>query len=158
MLQEFRAHLVEDSAAVLPVGSTPIGTYENIRTYHGVQEETLHPVCSLGEHLDNKHSVLLAPSAYLLVRMNNRTDIIHDILLLSSLVMKRHAKRCQRLENSLYVDLGSTCDTYVQFWKAQADEIVDKIEYLFSCGWKAGIVRTLVESIQNEINGALNRN
>jgi hypothetical protein len=67
MLQEFHGHLVEDSAAALQVGSTPIGTYRNIRNYQEVQEEILHPVRSLGERLDDEHSVVLAPSGHLLV-------------------------------------------------------------------------------------------
>jgi len=128
-----------------------------MRIYRGGKEKTIHSVRSFGERLDDKHSILLAPSAHLLVRLNNRADIIHDIFLLSGLVMEGHAERCQRLENGLYVDLGSTRDTYMQFWEAQADEIIDKIEDLFPCGWQPGIVGALVESIQNEINRALNR-
>ena len=68
--------------------------------------------------------------------------------------MEGHAERCQRLEDSLYVNLGSTRDTYVQFREGKADEIVNKVEDLFSWSWQAGIVRTLVQCIQNEINGA----
>ena len=128
-----------------------------MRIYRRAKEKTIHPVRSFGERLDDKHSVLLAPSPHLLVRLNNRADKIHDIFLLSGLVMEGHAERCQRLKNSFYVDLGSTRDTYVQFWEAQAHEIIDKIEDLFPCGWKPGVVRTLVESIQNEVNGALGR-
>jgi hypothetical protein len=45
----------------------------------------------------------------------------------------------------------------MQFREAQANEIIDKIEDLFSWSGQAGIVRTFVECIQNEINGALNR-
>jgi hypothetical protein len=41
----------------------------------------------------------------------------------------------------------------VQIWDPQASKILDKIEDLFSWGWHAGIVGTLVESINNEING-----
>ena len=77
-----------------------------------MQEDALHPVRSLGEHLDNKLPVLLAPSLYFLVRIYNRTDIIHDIFLLTSLIMEGHAERCQRPKGGLYVDLGSTRDRY----------------------------------------------
>ena len=78
-----------------------------------MQEDTLHPIRSLRERLDDKVPVLFAPSPHFLVRVNHGTDIIHDVFLLSSLVMKGYAKSRQRLESRLYVDLGSTRDTYV---------------------------------------------
>ena len=56
----------------------------------------------------------------------------------------------------MYVDLGSARDTNVQVWEAQADKVIDKIEDFFSCGWQARIVRTLVESIHDKVDGALN--
>jgi uncharacterized protein YjaZ len=79
-----------------------------------MDEDTLHPIRSLREHLDDEVPVLLAPSPHHLVRMNNRTDIIQDIFLLSSLVMEGHAESCQRLKSGLYVNLRSTRDTYMQ--------------------------------------------
>ena len=95
-------------------------------------EGSLHSVSPLGERLDDKLPVLLAPSPHLRVRINNRFDIIHDIFLLSALDMKGYAERCQRLKSSLYVDLGSTRDTYVKIWEAQANEIFDKIKDFLS--------------------------
>ena len=89
--------------------------------------------------------------------MNNRADIIHDIFLLSSLIMEGYPERCQRLKNSLNVNLGPTCDTYMQFWEGESNEIIDKIKHLFSWSWQAGIVRTFIESVQNEVNWAMNR-
>ena len=89
--------------------------------------------------------------------MDNRTDVINDIFSLSTLVMEGHAERCQRLEKSLYVDLVSTRDTYMQVWEAQANKVLDKIEDLFSWCRHARIVGTLVEGIHNYVNGALNR-
>ena len=78
-----------------------------------MEEDAIHPIRSLGECLNDEVPVLLAPSPHLLVRMNNGTDIIHDVFLLSTLVMKGNAESRQRLEGRLYVDLGSTRDTDV---------------------------------------------
>jgi hypothetical protein len=122
-----------------------------------MERDTLHSVGSLGECLDDKLPVLLAPSPHLWVRINNGIDIIHDIFLLSTLDMEGYAERCQRLKGGLYVDLGSTRDTYVEVWDAQANKILDKTEDLFSWGWHARIVGTLVECIHDEVNGALIR-
>ena len=78
-----------------------------------MEEDTLHPVSSLGDSLDDEIPVVLSPSPHLLVRTNNGSDVIYDILLLSTLIMEGHAERRQRLESGLYVDLGSTRDTNV---------------------------------------------
>jgi hypothetical protein len=42
---------------------------------------TLHPISFLGERLDDKlpTGILLTQSPHLRVRMNNRTDVIHDV-------------------------------------------------------------------------------
>jgi hypothetical protein len=132
ILREFSPHLVEDSVTVLPAGSIPTGTCENMRFCQRMDEDTLHPIHSLRERLNDKVPVLLAPSPHFLVRLNNRTNIIQDIFLLSSLVMEGHAESRQGLKSRLYVDLGSTRDTYMQVREAQADKIMDKIEDLFS--------------------------
>jgi hypothetical protein len=71
--------------------------------------------------------------------------------------MEGHAERRQRVNSGLYVDLGSTCDAYVEVWEAQGDEIIDKIKNFFSSTWHAEIVRTLIECIKNEINGTTSR-
>ena len=71
ILQEFPARSEEDSAAALPAGSTPSGTYKNIRTRRDTEENTLHAIRSLGERLDDKLPVILAPSLHLRVRINN---------------------------------------------------------------------------------------
>ena len=67
VLQEFSPHLVEDSVAAPPAGSTPSGTYENMRINQGLKEDTLHAIRSLGEPLNDELLVLLAPSPHLRV-------------------------------------------------------------------------------------------
>ena len=157
ILRELPERLVEDSAAVPPAGSISSGTFKTMKTYLDIEEDNLHSIRSLGERLDDKNPVLLAPSSHLDVRMHNRADIIQDIFLLANLVMEGHAKRCQRLESSLYVDLGSTRDTDMQVGDAQANKVLEKFKDLFSCGWHAKTVGTLVESINDEVKGALTR-
>ena len=44
-----------------------------------MEEDTLHPIRSLRERLDDEVPILLAPSPHLLVGMTNGTDIIHNI-------------------------------------------------------------------------------
>ena len=83
------------------------------------------------------------------------TDIVDDIFLLSTLVMKGHVKGCERLEDSLYVDLGVTRHTNVQVREIQVYDVSDQAEDLFSWSWHAGFVGTLIESVNNEKNVTL---
>ena len=120
------------------------------------EEDPSHAISSFGKCLDDKLPILFAPSPYLRVRIDNRTDVIHDIFLLSALVMQGHAERCQNIKDTLYVDLGPTRDANVQIWDAQANEILDKIKDLLSWSWHAGIIGTLVEGIHYDVDGDLN--
>ena len=69
--------------------------------------------------------------------------------------MKGNSERCQWLESSLYVNFGSTGDTNVQIWEAQANKFLDKIEDFFSCSWQTRIIGAFIKSIQDQINWAL---
>src|SRR6266849_4032674 len=108
-----------------------------MRTYLAMnsEENASHAVSSLRKCLNDKLPILLAPSLHLRVRIDNRPDVIHDIFLLSAFVMQGHAKRCQRLEGTSYVELGSTRDANVQIWDAQANEIFDEMEDLLPWSW-----------------------
>ena len=108
-----------------------------MRTHQAVNsdEDASHAVGSLGERLDDKLPIFLAPSPHLRVRIDNRTDVIHDVFLLSAFAMQGHAEWCQKLEGTLYVDLGSTRDANVEIWDAQAHKILDKIEDFLSWSW-----------------------
>ena len=55
-----------------------------------MEEEASHPISFLGERLNDKLPILLAPSLHLRVQMNNRTDVIYDVFHLSVLVMQGH--------------------------------------------------------------------
>jgi hypothetical protein len=128
-----------------------------MRTYRAKnsEEDASHAISSLGERLDDKLPILLTPSPYLRIRIDDRCDVISDVFLLSTLAMKGHAERCQKLEGTLYVDLRSARDANVQIWDAQANKILDKIEDLFSWGWHAGTVRTLIKCVHDEITSDL---
>jgi hypothetical protein len=64
--------------------------------------------------------------------VNKRRDIVHDILPLSTFVMKGYSARSQVFENDLNVVLRPTCNAYVDIRKTKADKFVDKVEDLFS--------------------------
>ena len=72
--------------------SKPMRAYKIFSKHMG--DEHLHSVCSFGEGLDDELSVLFAPSPHLRVRRNDRSDVIHNVFLLSSLIMEGHPKRC----------------------------------------------------------------
>jgi hypothetical protein len=45
----------------------------------------------------------------------------------------------------------------MQVWEAQENEIFDKVENFFSSTWHPGIVRALIECVEDELNWALGR-
>ncbi|SRR6266851_4260379 len=101
---------------------------------------SLHSVGSLGECLNNQFLVLLTPSSHLRIRINDRVDVVDDVFLLSSLVVKRYMEGCQRLKGVLYVDLEAACNTYVQILEVAVDETLDNIEDFFPSSWYARVV------------------
>src|SRR6266849_3502513 len=87
--------------------------------------------------------------------MNDRTDIVHNVLDLSTLVVEGDTEGCQGLEGSLYINFGPTRDTYMNVGKPEINEVLNKTKDLFSWSWHARIVWTLVESINNNVDRAL---
>jgi hypothetical protein len=61
----------------------------------------------------------------------------------------------QGLEGSSYIDFRATGDTYTYVAKTEANKILNKTKDLFSWSWHAGIVWTLVESINDNVDRAL---
>ena len=83
------ADLAADSIVELPVDRKPIETCDD------VSEEDVpfasgyaHPISSLGERLNDQILILLSPLAHPRVRVNDRGNILEDVLLLPSFVMK----------------------------------------------------------------------
>jgi hypothetical protein len=72
-----------------PIGKKPIGTCDNIS-----EERTCciwvhsHPIGFLGKRLDHQTLILLSPFAHPRVQVDHRDNIIDDVPLLSSFVVK----------------------------------------------------------------------
>ena len=64
--------------------------------------------------------------------MNKRGDIVGNILLLSTFVMKGHSAQGQVFEDSLNVVLRPTRNTYMDIWEVKANKFFHKLEDLFS--------------------------
>jgi hypothetical protein len=115
----------------------------------------LHAIGSFGECFNYKSLVFIAPSPHLLVQIDDGTDIVYDVLGLSTLIVEGDMERCQRLEGSSYINFRATSDTYMYIGKAEVNKILNKIKDLFSWSWHARIVWTLVESINDDVDRAL---
>ena len=87
--------------------------------------------------------------------MSDRTDVLHNVLGLSTLVVKGDTEGCQGLEGSLDINFRPTSDTYMYVEKLEANKVLNKTNDLFSWSWHARIVWTLVESINNNVDRAL---
>src|ERR1700733_13363488 len=87
--------------------------------------------------------------------MDDRTDIVHNVLGLSTLVVEGDTEGCQGLERSLYIGFRATRNTYMYVARLEASEVLNKTKDLFSWSWHARIVWTLVESINNNVDRAL---
>ena len=109
----------------------------------------LHAIGSFGECLNYETPVLLAPSLHHLIQINDGTDVFHDVLRLSALIVEGDAKRCQGFKGGSYIDFRATRDTYMDIRKVEVNKILNKTKDLFSCSWQARIIWTLVESVNN---------
>ena len=89
VLEEYVADSAGNSVVVLLVGRIPIGTCGNV-SKEDVSFETRHghAVGLLGERLDHQLLIFLTPSPHPHIRADNRADILDDVLLLPSLVVK----------------------------------------------------------------------
>ena len=90
--------LVADSVVDFQVGRIPIGTCD------GVSEEDVsftsghsHPTGFRGEGLNDQILILLSPFAHPRVRMDDRADILDDVPLLPSFIVKGDSKSRQGL-------------------------------------------------------------
>ena len=89
VVEESLADLVGNSAVELLVGRKPIGTCDDVRE-EDVHLATghAHAIGSLGERLDHQILILLSPFAHPRVRVNNRDNILDDVFILPSFVVK----------------------------------------------------------------------
>jgi hypothetical protein len=113
------------------------------------------PVGFVGECLDDQILILVSPVAHLRVRVDDRGDILDNVLLLSSFIMKGHLKRRRGLQSSSDVDFGSTCDTYMKIWEGKFDELLHETEDQVPRRWQSKSVGTLVERVHNNVDRAV---
>jgi len=126
--EEHVADLAGNSVVEFPVGRTPIGTCDNISEDHvPLAIGHSHPIGSVREHLNDQILILVSPFAHPRVRVDDRVDILDDVLHLSSLVVKGHLKRRQWLQSNSDVDFRATGDTYMKIWEGKFDKLLHEI-------------------------------
>ena len=124
--------LVEDSNEAFPADRTPNDTCSHYSTeITAVDQFNLHSVRSFRERLDHKFLVLLPPSLHdlLRIRVDNRPNIVCNILLLSSFVVKGYSERSQRFKDAAYVELWSASDTNMKILKREIEELLQKLKH-----------------------------
>jgi hypothetical protein len=89
--------------------------------------------------------------------MDDRTDVVLNILFLSALFVKRNRDgvRCQRIEGSTDIRLGTTGQANTKIWEAQSDQLLYKLEDSFTGRHYSDGVGTFVQGINDEINSGL---
>ena len=119
----------------------------------------VHPVSSFREHLNHEFLVLCPPSPHdrLRIRVDDRLDIVHDVLLLPTLVVKGHPTRGQRFEDISYVNFWATRDTYTKIWKTKLDEFLHELKHAFARRLNPGGVWRLIECVNNQVGRRLLR-
>ena|SRR6266702_1233060 len=114
----------------------------------------LHSVRFLRQLVDDQLLLITPPSPHLIVRVNDITHVVGNILLLSTFIMKRNSTTSQWPKDIFDIDLRAASNTNMQVWKAQADKVLQKVKDIFSWGWHPR-VGTLVERVNDDINWLL---
>ena len=96
---------------------------------------SLHSIHFFRQCLNHQVLVLIPPPSHPSVSVNKRPDIIRDILLLPSFVVKRYRVWGQWFKNGLNVKLWATGNTYMDIREVKANQFLDELEYLFSWRW-----------------------
>jgi hypothetical protein len=71
--------------------------------------------------------------------------------------VKGHPERGQRFDGISYVNFGATRDTDMKFWKAEADEVLQKLKHPFASRWDPRRYRRLIECVHDKVDGRLIR-
>ena len=123
--EEYVAGLAGNSAGEFPIGRKPIETCDNISEIDvPVALGHSHPIGLVGERLDDQFLIFLAPLAHIRVRVDDRADIINDVLLLPSFLVKGHSTSRQRFQGSSDVDFRSTRDAYMKMGEGKFDQLL----------------------------------
>jgi hypothetical protein len=92
------------------IGKTPNGTYVHalagVINHHVVKNS--HPVSSLRELIYDPFLIGCSPFFHLRIRVNNRLDIIKDVLLLPLFVMKANRTALQTVEDVFDINVRAT--------------------------------------------------
>jgi hypothetical protein len=80
-------YVLDGSREDTPTGNTPNGTYMNMRIIKGLDVGVLHAIGTLCKRIDHELLVLRFPPSVPLVLVDNRLDVLLDVLHLSSLVV-----------------------------------------------------------------------
>ena len=156
--EEYVADLAGNNVVQSLVGKKPIGTCDNM----SVDDASIaigysHPIGSLGERLDHQILILLTPFAHPRVQVDGRDNILDDVLLLPSFVMKGHSKRRQRLENVSDIDFRATCNTNTKIRERKIDKLLDETQDQVPRRWHPKRVGTLVERVDDNVDWAVIR-
>src|SRR5229473_4285547 len=135
----------------------PSEPVQQLHTYYEYKTIHLHSISSFSEDLNNEFLILLLPSPHVRFRVgvDNRPNIIHDILFLSALIVEGHFERGQRLEDISYVEFWSTSDTYTKGWNLKVDQLLHKSKNTVARGWNPRDVGTLVKGVHYQVDRAL---
>ena len=131
----YAGHLVEDTAGGFPVDRTPTETcLRRFNKYHGCKVNHLHAICSIGERLNHKFFVLQLPSPHDLLRIqvNDGPNIVCNIFLLSTLVMKGDSPRGQGFNDVSYINFGAAGDTDMKIQKKKVNKLFQKLKNCFA--------------------------
>jgi hypothetical protein len=127
------------------------------KSHQGFSNDTIHPVGFFCEDVDDQLLVLRCPSYVFWMCVDDRLDIVLDVSLLSSLVMKGDIERNQGIEDILDITFRSTCDTYMQIRGLQLDKFLYEVQD-FGTGRSDGRkVWAFIQSIHNEVHGGESR-
>jgi hypothetical protein len=93
--------------------------------------------------------IFLPPSPHVRfrVRVDNRPNIMGDVLFLSALIMQGHLARGKRLKEISYVEFRAASDTYTNIWKVEVGKFFQEPKYPISGRWNLGGVGTLIKGV-----------
>ena len=111
----------------------------------------LHPVGPLRDRINDQFLILRSPFSHLAAGMDNKRDIVNDILPLAVLVMKRHSMRCQRLESLFDIGLGTASYADAKIRMTRLDKVLYKVKDAIAWRYYSRGTGTLIEGIYDEI-------
>ena len=114
-----------------------------------------HPIGSLGERFNDQILIPVSPFSHPRVRVDDRGNILDDVLFLPSFVMNGHSKRRQRLESVSDIDFRATCNTYVKSREGKSDKPFHEAQDQVPRRWHPKSIGTLVDRVHNNVDWPL---